>query len=634
MKGKKIKNYASLALALALVLPATSYAAATNDDGEARQITDQEIMKAVRGENQQISSEVKMNLDETGKVANYTINITQAKEEDLQAIFYINDGSNLENLQVIPSQSISDDDIKTEDSPLGKKITVKLNGANAISLKADIKEAKTSNLLFDYIIAGQKENAITSQRVISSIKGQDDGKKVLDQQNVDGLASTIDGKFAGEETIEWLDFLVNSSDQVLTTDYDINLSENQTNPSKITLEIFKASKDGFISESKHDLDFGHIKNLTIPANGLAKISFKTQVDPSEQVFTANGVKIEKNQELANNSANEVKALTNEINENDANIRTEMQRLDKELAEDNPSNNPEETEENEVSKLTKEIDEKNQEILDQMRAIDKYVPVKENQEPVNHQVEIVTLNDSKIEDTNNKQTTSSQITAQTVQSLITELDDRTLQIQELMREIDKENLVWYQQNQGKGQNERYDSQTIADLIKDLDDRNKAIQDELENIYGKYAVDSVMDLSKSIDKETYELITGVDKNNETIQEIIDQVNLSIETSKVLDDEKELANIKALLDNVEELSVNNEQALDKVEGEDRKEENSQNFKKVVPGYSEKVYKDLEKVVTVTLDPLKAPQGQVDKETATKSYPTIAKYLEELAVVKDLLK
>lgn len=631
MKGTKIKNYASLALALALVLPATSYAASASDDVESRQITDQEIMKAVRGENQQISSEVKMNLDETGKVANYTINITQAKEEDLQAIFYINDGSNLENLQVIPSQSISDDDIKAEDSPVGKKITVKLNGANTISLKADIKEAKTSNLLFDYIIAGQKENAITSQRVISSIKDQDDGKKVLDQQNVDGLASTIDGKFAGEETIEWLDFLVNSSDQVLTTDYDINLSENQTNPSKITLEIFKASKDGFISESKHDLDFGHIKSLTIPANGLAKISFKTQVDPSEQGFTANGVKIEKNQELANNSANEVQALTSEINENDAKIRTEMQRLDKELAEDNPSNNPEETE---VSKLTKEIDEKNQEILNQMRAIDKAVPVKENQEPVNHQVEIVTLNDSKTEDTNNKQTTSSQITAQTVQSLITELDDRTLQIQELMRAIDKENMVWYQQNQGKGQNESYDSQTIADLIKDLDDRNKAIQDELENIYGKYAVDSVMDLSKSIDNETYELITGVDKNNEAIQEIIDQVNLSIETSKVLDDEKELANIKALLDNVEELSANNEQALDKVEEEDRKEENSQNFKKVVPGYSEKVYKDLEKVVTVTLDPLKAPQGQVDKETATKSYPTIAKYLEELTVVKDLLK
>lgn len=631
MKGTKIKNYASLALALALVLPATSYAAAASDDGELKQITDQEIMRAVRGEDQQISSEVKMNLDETGKVANYTINITQAKEENLQAIFYINDGSNLENLQVIPSQNISDDDIKAEDSPLGKKITVKLNGANTISLKADIKESKTSNLLFDYIIAGQKENAITSQRVISSIKDQDDGKKVLDQQNVDGLASTIDGKFAGEETIEWLDFLVNSSDQVLTTDYDINLSENQTNPSKITLEIFKASKDGFISESKHDLDFGHIKSLTIPANGLAKISFKTQVDPSEQGFTANGVKIEKNQELANNSANEVQALTSEINENDAKIRTEMQRLDKELAEDNPSNNPEETE---VSKLTKEIDEKNQEILNQMRAIDKAVPVKENQEPVNHQVEIVTLNDSKTEDTNNKQTTSSQITAQTVQSLITELDDRTLQIQELMRAIDKENMVWYQQNQGKGQNESYDSQTIADLIKDLDDRNKAIQDELENIYGKYAVDSVMDLSKSIDNETYELITGVDKNNEAIQEIIDQVNLSIETSKVLDDEKELANIKALLDNVEELSANNEQALDKVEEEDRKEENSQNFKKVVPGYSEKVYKDLEKVVTVTLDPLKAPQGQVDKETATKSYPTIAKYLEELTVVKDLLK
>lgn len=634
MKGTKIKNYASLALALALVLPATSYAAAASDDGEAKQITDQEIMKAVRGEDQQISSEVKMNLDETGKVANYTINITQAKEEDLQAIFYINDGSNLENLQVIPSQNISDDDIKAEDSPLGKKITVKLNGANTISLKADIKEAKTSNLLFDYIIAGQKENAITSQRVISSIKDQDDGKKVLDQQNVDGLASTIDGKFAGEETIEWLDFLVNSSDQVLTTDYDINLSENQTNPSKITLEIFKASKDGFISESKHDLDFGHIKNLTIPANGLAKISFKTQVDSSEQGFTVNGVKIEKNQELANNSANEVKALTNEINENDAKIRTEMQRLDKELAEDNPSNNPEETEENEVSKLTKEIDEKNQEILDQMRAIDSDVPVKENQEPINNQVEIVTLNDSKTEDTNNKQTTSSQITAQTVQSLITDLDNRTLQIQELMRKIDKENLVWYQQNQDKGQNESYDSQTIADLIKDLDDRNKAIQDELENIYGKYAVATVLDLSKSIDNETYELIVGLDKNNEKIQEVIDQVSSSIEENKDLDQDENLAIIKDLLDNVENLEASNEKALEKLVEDKENQELNQSLEKLMTDKRRASNEDLEKVVTVTLDPLSSQNNLEVNKSLTKDYSTIAKYLEGLNLFKDLLK
>ena len=145
---------------------------------------------------------------------------------------------------------------------------------------------------------------------------------------------------------------------------------------------------------------------------------------------------------------------------------------------------------------------------------------------------------------------------------------------------------------------------------------------------------MDLNKSIDDDTYELLTQVDTNNEKVSQIIDQVNLSIEANQALDSEEELAKIKALLDNIEKLEKNNEKVLENVDGTKQNQESGENFKNLVPGYSENVYKDLEKVVTITLDPLSKVENTATKESASKSYPTLAKYLEDLEFVKAILK
>ena len=219
----------------------------------------------------------------------------------------------------------------------------------------------------------------------------------------------------------------------------------------------------------------------------------------------------------------------------------------------------------------------------------------------------------------------------------DIDNRNIEIQKAMQEVDQQYLLYMNQTQNTNKIAANTDQDVDNLIIELDNRNQAIQEELEKIYGKYAVNSIMDLNKSIDDETYELLTGVDKNNEKIDEIIDQVKLSIEANKALDNKEELENIKVLLDDVDNLSANNEKALETI---DKKEENptiSQSFKNAVPGYSENVYKDLEKVVTVTLDPLNDTQNsekKVSKEQAQKKYPTIAKYLKDLKLVRDLLK
>ena len=145
---------------------------------------------------------------------------------------------------------------------------------------------------------------------------------------------------------------------------------------------------------------------------------------------------------------------------------------------------------------------------------------------------------------------------------------------------------------------------------------------------------MDLSKSIDDETYKLLTHIDKNNEKTSKIIDQINLSIESNKALDNKEELANIKALLDNIDKLEKNNEKALQKVDDAKVIRETSESFKNLVPGYSENVYNDLEKVVTITLDPLNKTANTVTNEQAHKNYPTIAKYLEDLKLLQEFQK
>ena len=625
MKKTKIKGYASLALALALVVPTTAKAASTVEN-QTGQTTLESTANAKKEEN--ISSRVQMNLDETGKVATYTINVEKTNNtDDLKAIFYISDESNLANLEVISDDNISQDQVKVEDSLDGKKISVDLKQASAINLKADIKDGKENKLVFDYILANEIETALTSKRVISTISKDQDGKASLKEQEVAGLGSILGGKFVDNSTIQWSDLLVNQSPEDILTNYAISLSDGQTKPENLHIEIYRASKEGFVSEASHDLDFGDIKDLTIPAGGAAKISFKTKADESVDIFTANGVELKRETSTEDAKDNQVESLTEQINENDAKIKEEIKKSDHPSQEKTTSN-----EDSKVENLPKEIDKKDEEIKEAIKEADKNQEKEDS--PAEKEVKIVVLKDetpaNPVEDLPLKENLSQA----EVDSLITDLDNRTIEIQKTMQEIDKEYGESLAKTTISAESKSPNNETIADIIKDLDDRNKAIQDELEKIYGKYAVDTVMDLNKSIDDETYELITGVDKNNETIKEIIDQVNLSIETKKALDDEKELANVKALLDNVEELAENNEKALDKVEEEDKKQENTQNFKKVVPGYSEKVYNDLEKVVTVTLDPLKAPTQQVDKETATKSYPTIAKYLEELAVVKDLLK
>ena len=634
MKGKTITKYTSLALALALVLPTTAKAAEGTNTENTIATTIEQTNNEVR---EDIKSELSSKLDESGKTVNYTLNITNAKEdEDLKAVFYILDRSNLENLEVLNDANINSQAIKTEGFDGGKKITVDLKNARTISLRANIKEGKTNNFVFDYILAN--DSIRTIKRVASALAKDTEGKDILKEEEINEVSSTLAGKFIDQTKIEWSDYLVNPTDKDIIRNYDLSLSENQKNPGKITIETFKAAKDGFVKENTTDLDFGNIQNLNLPANGLVKISFQSDVSSEDNAFSLNGVELKRDAENTD-LKNQIDDLSKTIQENDKEIKDELRTIDNSSiakASENTETHvkTQSSDQTNPQSLAQEIEQRNEQILEQMRKIDKSQEYQSVENPNNQasqkDVKVVSLKDNTSNSSTNPSLTN--ISQIDVDNLRIDIEDRNTEIINTLKEIDKEypTIVTLANKQTDDDQDK----NIADLIKEIDDRNQAIQDELQRIYGKYAVNTVMDLNKSIDDDTYELLTKVDTNNEKVSQIIDQVNLSIEANQALDSEEELAKIKALLDNIEKLEKNNEKVLANVDGTKQNQESGENFKKVVPGYSENVYKDLEKVVTITLDPLSKVENTATKESAIKAYPTLAKYLEDLEFVKAILK
>lgn len=622
MKVKKIKSYTCLALALILVLPVTAQAS-DEVEKEMLSLTSDEKTSDNGQQDSLLSPSLDMDFDKEDSAINYTINIAKTNKKDkLQAIFYLRENSNLENLDLESDENISQDKVKVANESGLKKITIDLEDQTSIKLKAHIKEGMTDNFAFDYIIANDSQTAFASKRMNSFIAKDENGKDILKANDANKLNSMLYGKFLDEKTIEWSDFLLNDSNKDILANYDFKLSNNQKDLSKITIQTYKASKDGLVEENSADYDFGNIENLLLPANGGVKITFKSNVDQEETVFTANDSKLKRDEKTdeSKDTTSEVDSLKATIDANDKKIKEEIQNVDK--------NSVASSKENDLSQLSKDIDYRNKAILSEMKAIDSKQASPE--ESSGDQLKTVVLNENSYDSKNDKDEVD-------VDDLKEDIDNRNIEIQKAMQEVDQQYLLYMNQIQNTNKIATNTDQDVDNLIIELDNRNQAIQEELEKIYGKYAVNSIMDLNKSIDDETYELLTGVDKNNEKIDEIIDQVKLSIEANKVLDNKEELENIKVLLDDVDNLSANNEKALETIDKKEKNPTISQSFKNVVPGYSENVYKDLEKVVTVTLDPLNDTQNsekKVSKEQAQKKYPTIAKYLKDLKLVRDLLK
>ena len=330
MKVKKIKSYTCLALALTLVLPVTAHAS-DEVEKEMLSLTSDEKTSDNGQKDSLLSPSLDMDFDKEDSAIKYTINIAKTNKKDkLQAIFYLRENSNLENLDLESDENISQDKVKVANESGLKKITIDLEDQTSIKLKAHIKEGMTDNFAFDYIIANDSQTAFASKRVNSFIAKDENGKDILKANDANKLNSMLYGKFLDEKTIEWSDFLLNDSNKDILANYDFKLSNNQKDLSKITIQTYKASKGGLVEENSADYDFGNIENLLLPANGGVKITFKSNVDQEETVFTANDSKLKRDEKTdeSKDTTSEVDSLKATIDANDKKNKEEIQNVDK------------------------------------------------------------------------------------------------------------------------------------------------------------------------------------------------------------------------------------------------------------------------------------------------------------------
>ena len=632
----KIKTYTSFALALALVSPLTAFAA---EDKTETDTTTTNIEENLEKNIQEpaYKSEISQSLSPDGTKIDYEINIqkTTENEGNLKAYIYLLDRSNFEKIDVLESESLKADDVKVTQTPEGQKITIDLKDAQDAKLKlsAIVKEDQESYLIYDLVLVDESLNYAYAKRMNTEIKKDSDGKLSAIDKASDKITSVLSASFLGDKkTIAWSDYLFNPTDKAIKTNYAFDISKNQ-DPSKekLNIETLAISENGFESIKKEEVDFGNIENLEIPAYGLAKLSFKTIAKEGE-IFDINGVKVERILEEEKPEKPEEKVEKKDLSEDEVN--QEAEQLIKDLNE-NTEKIAKELEEVEKLGTGKETTEEEKSENPPTKPADKEGKKKENKDPKTVVLEEKKTQKGEESDKADDQTKENLDTKDKapvdVDQLVRDINNANQEISQTLKEVGAISPVFVKNSPDLNQKDPEKSLLDIDkLINEINQAYKAIETEAKKIYGKNAYTTAMDLYNNVDSETAKLLDSLDKNNDKVKEILDQVNLSIESKEVLDNPEETAKIAALLRDLTELKATTEKALESVEG---KKEN-QSFNIIVDGFSQNVLKDLDKVVTITLDPLNKSKAPSSKKEAQEKYPTIAQYLNRAELRNDLLK
>ncbi|WP_394268642.1 hypothetical protein [Anaerococcus nagyae] len=614
-KNTKIKTYSSFALALALFVPINSFASETLENSQEveQNISEDQNDQVEKSEKSYIDL-VSNNLSNDGKKASYTFNIPKIESQsNLRAYIYLPDNSNLKNLNVVNSNAKLTFDQLTS----MQKIELDLSNTdqNTITLEADIKEDSTTTYSFDLALVSEDESIKEVKKVFSELIEDSKGNKALLDKDLDGVASILSGKFVGNNQIEWTDYLTNTTDKDIKLAYPLEPSENQSfEPSSLKLQGYQLTKNGYEPAGQvSEINVEDFNGLVIPDNTLVKLTINSTVDPNkDSAWDINGVRVSKGeiQEQDQKSNEEIKELSGNLDNNAKQIKETITDIDK---ENETSKKDVQSDDKKALELSKKLETTNQNLSNSLDEVNR--SSNENGDKSD-----VILNDD-----------NSNQNAYDVPKITKELDNVTTKIKEMIKMIDYEEAM----RDGVSKEDTSDIENdgveyIKTLTEKIQESNKLVQEELSNVYGKSAVKSVMTLSHNIDDDTYKILTGLGENTAKTDEIARQINLSIETGKIIDNPEEKKQIVAIINDLESIEASNNKVLESIED---KEEISPNFDIVVDGFSQKLYKDFKKVATVTLDPLDKASVRVDANKAKKDYPTITSYLENLDLRRDLL-
>lgn len=620
MKARSKTKYTALILALSLASPMIAHATNIDENPKAT-----EIITEKKHENP-LEIQSKMSLSEDKSQIVYDIDITNKNKEsqELSAFLYLPENSNIENLK-LENSDIKANELATD---LGKALEIKLEAGEKTSLKlsADIKKEKTDKLFFDLGLIS-KNNEILTKR----IGGQIEADKLV-EKTAEELAHVLVGKINQDKTISWTDYLLNQTEEKTISDYTFNISENQSfENQKLNLEYFTLTSEGYKLTASKTLDFGNIKDLEIAPNSLVKISFNTKTLEEFGEFKINDASVlvkkeeDKKEDKKENTGDEEKAIDaiKILEENSKEITDIL--LANEAEKENPKEDKKE-EPKEDKKDEKPAEEKTKELTDIL---------KEN----SAEIEKSLKDDSSDEEKAKELIDQIELTNDEIIKL---LKDNESGFEQLIKAPEKK------EEELKTIMVSEDDKKANDLADKIIGYNKQIDSILEPILGKeeyqkllkkaakrleetkkISIEEAKKAENSDEKKAQSLTAQINEKNEEISEVVRQVKLREEVAKALADEKELEVVKSLLKEIEKL----DKASKEVEESKKEAYVSPHFKILLDDFSKEAYKDLEKVVTVTLDPLKKIDAKSTVDQAKNKYPTIDYYLSNLELRNDML-
>ena len=574
--GKRLRKYTALALALAIVSPMASFAS-EEDQADI-------ILTETKLETNPYQQSLTMSLSEDGKKISYDIDIKKDQAKgNLVAYIYQLGQSNIENLS-LEGQSI--------DTDLAKAIKVDLKDQSKLKLTADIKEGMTDNLAFDLVLVDDNDYKDHTHIDAKLVKNAD--KLEVEEVKKDTTNLGLSGLLTDSETISWTDSLVNNTNEPIKTDYILNVSSNQSvENQKLSLDFYHLTSEGYKLEESNSYDLGSIKDLEIAPHSLVKLSFTTKAMPSNEAYQINDAIV----------TNDNTAIKEELLVSDKTKEDQAKDLTEDLIDTSKEIQTTlvENEKNQDADVTSKTDEKLEEKLGEVKT--------------------VTVDDKKAK--------TKEIQAQ---ELTQQINSISGQISQILQENEAQ-LPSTIMNESKSEEKSESSKelTAIELTNKLERITGEIEETLKTVttadqYNKFTTYS------SKEDQAQELIKTLNNQTSQILEVLRQVELGQEANYLNDHPEELAKIDKLLEDVEKFDENTKKTI-KENQEKNKDYLSPHFVIVKEDFSKEVYKKLENVVTVTLDPLERKQTTMTKEEVKKEYPSIAHYLENLELRSDLL-
>ena len=647
--GKTFKKYTALALALAIVSPITAFASETTNNDKDLEITEsQEISQS-----DVYQKSFKASLSEDGKNISYDINIKKDENTkgNLFAYIYLLGNTNIENLSL--AEETSNLANQLVDTDLGKAIKVDLKDRTNIKLTADIKEDKTDNLYFDLVLVsdqGYKDHSRVDSKIVNG-----DIQKV----NSDLRSLGLSGSLVDEKTLSWKDILVNNTKEEVKTDYNLSLSSNQAvDGQKLNIEFFELTNEGYKLSQNETFELGSIKDLVLAPNTLVILSFTTKALEStddyqinDAIVTNASLKIEEDQantkvySYEKSKEEQAKDLTKELNSTNEKIKDTLveneaelnQNSQKSLEKTDQANTKvlsfEKSKEEQAKDLTKDLNSTNEKIKDTLVENEKELSNQsdnQNQDETQREIrEVKTVALPIKEDLKNK---SKEEQAKALTAKINSINEeiKTVLIE---NEASLPDTIMNHEKKDSPVLNNEKELTAKDLVKKLNNTQSEIENTLKSVISAEQYNNLIIYQQSSKEEQAKtLIKTLNKTSNQILEILRQVELGIEADHVLENPAEIAKISALLDDIDQIDENTKKAI-KENQEQNKDYVSPYFEIVKDDFSKEVYKKLENVVTVTLDPLEDTNTSVVRKEIKKEYPSIAHYLENIELRSDLL-